>query len=174
MDAGKNKLKTIDLNEKSFKANGKTYFIESSISFERFLMYQKLEIECGYEVGFYGMFEKIKKIYALCNETKFADIAVLCHNLMTGISKVDERKVPALQMCALFINEENEDRKIINDDIVDRKLKDWDAEGLDILPFFQLAANSIHGFSSVYKEISQTISEKEKAMELSNLLKKKK
>lgn len=154
-----NSLKQIDLNKKEFIANGKTYLIESSISFERFLWYQKLEIECGYQVGFYGLYENIKKIYELCNGMKFADIAVLCHNTMSGIKMVDSRKIPFLQMCTLFINTAEEDRTKVSDDIVDRKIADWEAEGLDILPFFQLGASSIKNFSIVYKELTQAISE---------------
>lgn len=160
----KNSLKQIDLTKKEFVANGKTYYIESSISFERFLWYQKLEIECGYQVGFYGLFENIKKIYELCNGMKFADIAVLCHNVMNGIKMVDNRKIPFLQMCALFINTADEDRSIISDDIVDRKIADWEAEKLDILPFFQLGASSIKNFSTVYKELTQAISENEETV----------
>lgn len=157
-------LKVIDINSKEFVANGKTYYIESSLSFKRFLMYQKLQIECGYEVGFYGLYEKIKKIYELCDKMKFAEIAVLTHNIISGIAKVDERKIPALQLCALFINEKNEDRHIINDDIVDRKIADWEAEKLDILPFFQLAAISMKGFMDAYKEITQTTLENQKGI----------
>jgi len=153
-------LKLIDLKDKKFIANGAEYFIESGLSFERFRMYQKLQIECGYEVGFYGMFENIKKIYELCNGMKFADIAVLTSNVLHGMAKVDERKVPVLNLCALFINTKDEDRKIINDDIVDKKIADWEAEGLDVTPFFQLALGSIQNFSKAWEEVSQTILEK--------------
>lgn len=152
-------LKTIDPKLGSFQANGVEYFIEKSISFERYLMYQKLQIQCGYEVGFYGIFEKIKKIYELCNLMKFADIAVLTHNIMQGVKGVDDRKIPILELCALFINSKDENRNIINDDMVQVKINNWQAEGLDIFPFFQLALGSIQHFSSVYNELSQTISE---------------
>lgn len=153
-------LKTIDLKEKRFTANGTEYFIESGLSFERFRMYQKLQIECGYESGFYGMFENIKKIYELCNGMKFADIAVMTSNILHGMAKVDERKIPVLNLCALFINTKDEDRKIINDDIVDKKIADWEAEGLDVTPFFQLALGSIQNFSKAWEEVSQIILEK--------------
>lgn len=153
-------LKVIDLKAKSFRANGTEYFIETGLSFERFRMYQKLQIECGYEVGFAGMFKHIKEIYDLCNGMKFADIAVKTSNIMHGIAKVEERKIPILSLCALFINSKDEDRTIINDDIVDKKIADWEAEGLDITPFFHLALGSIQDFSKAWEEVSQTISEK--------------
>lgn len=156
--AYKKELKKLDLNAKTFEANGKKYHIESGLSLERYIMYQKMQIEVGYEVGFYGLFEKVKKIYDLCNQMKFADIAVLSRNILDGITKVDDRKIPGLTLAALFINEENENRLIINNDMVDQKIADWEAEGYDMLPFLQLAISSIPNFSIAYKAASQIIS----------------
>lgn len=149
-------LKKIDFSQKSFKANGTEYFIETSISFNRFKMFQKLQIEAGYGVGFYDLFESLKKIYELCNDKKFADIAVLTHNTLRGIKDIDERPNSALQLAALFINSKEEDRKVITDDIVNKKIADWEAEGLDITPFFQFAISSIKNFWQAYSEISQS------------------
>jgi hypothetical protein len=147
------KLKQLDLTQKEFEANGKKYFIESSLSFERYLQYQKLQIELAFEPGFYGVFEAMKKGYELCNNQKFADLAVLLHNTMAGIATVDQRRIPALDLCALFINKEDEDRAIINDDMIKQKINDWQAEGLDILPFFQLAMDSIKDFRKIYSAL---------------------
>ncbi|MES2395675.1 MAG: hypothetical protein V4549_06715 [Bacteroidota bacterium] len=147
-------LKKIDLKAGSFKANKVEYFIETSISFSRFKMFQKLQIEAGYGIGFYELFESLKKIYDLCNDKKFADIAVLTHNTLRGIKDIDERPNAALQLCALFMNTKDEDRKIINDDIVNKKIADWEAEGLDIMPFFQVATSSMKNFWQAYGEIS--------------------
>jgi hypothetical protein len=152
-------LKQIDLNKKSFKANGKEYFIESALSFERFLMYQKLQFEVAYEPGFYGVYKALEKSYEACNGGKIADAAVIIHNTMAGIKTVDQRRVPALDLVCLFINEKNEDRRVITDDIISGKISDWEAEGLDMMPFFQLAISSIKNFSSVYTEFIQNISE---------------
>ncbi len=132
-------LKTIDLKEKSFTANGKVYYIETGISFDRYLMYQKLQIEVGYAIGFSGLYDKMKEVYSLCNDRKFADIAVLANNVINGIKQISSRKIPALSLCALFINTADEDRGVITDDMVDAKISDWEAEGLDITPFFSLA-----------------------------------
>lgn len=167
-------LKVIDLTTKKFTANGKTFNVETSMSFERYRVYQKLEIQLGYQAGFYGLFEDIKKIYALCNDSKVADIAVLSHNILSGIKTVDERTLPALEMCALFINEDSEDRKTINDDMISAKIADWEAEGLDIVPFFQLAVNSIPGFSIAFNSVSQIISNLTPTQVKKNLSKKKK
>jgi hypothetical protein len=106
------------------------------------------------------MFNRIKQIYDLCNAMKFADIAVLTSNILQGVVKVEERKIPVLSMCALFINTKDEDRKTINDDVVDKKIADWEAEGLDITPFFQLALSSMANFSKAWEEVTRNILEK--------------
>jgi hypothetical protein len=156
-------LKVIDFSkEKSFTANGKEYFVETGLSFDRFLMYQMLQIECGYDVSFSTMFDNLKKAYGLLDKLKLADAAVILNNLMHGISKVEDRKIPVLQMCALFINTKDENRKEITNDMVDAKIKDWTEEGLDIRPFFPLALSSIQNFSNAWQEISRNISQQER------------
>lgn len=149
------KLKSIDLNAGSFEANGNEYFIEKGISQERFLMYQKLQIELAYETGFAGMFRAMKNIYDAANKQKLADVAVIAHNALNGIKTTEERRIPALELAALFINTKDEDRKIITQDMVDQKLKDWEAEGLDVMPFFQLAISTIAGFKEIYSALIQ-------------------
>lgn len=163
MDSTK-ELRVIDFSqEKSFKANGTEYFVEAGLSFDRFLMYQMLQVECGYDVSFSSMFENMKKAFELLNKQKPAEAAVLIHNIMQGVAKVEERRMPVLQMCALFINTKEEDRKKIDNDMVDKKIKDWTQEGLDIRPFFQLALSSIQNFSNAWQEISLNISGEQSA-----------
>lgn len=152
-------LKQIDLTAKSFKANGKEYFIESGLSFERYRMYQMLQIECGYDVSFSGFFDKLKQGVELLNKLKLVEGSAILYNMLQGISRIEERKVPVLNMCALFINEANENRKVITNDMVDKKIADWEAEGLDIRPFFQLAVSSMANFVNAWKEVSQSILE---------------
>jgi hypothetical protein len=165
-------LKQIDLNKKKFTANGVEYLIEGALSFERFLMYQKLQLEVGYETGFYGVFKGLEKAYTSCNDGKLADASVIIHNLMNGIKTVDNRRVPMLELVCLFINSKDEDRKVINDDMIQQKISDWEAEGLDMMPFFQLAVSSIKNFSSVYTEFTQSILEQIKSDPIKSSLQK--
>lgn len=154
-------LKKIDLNAKSFIANEVEYFIEESMSFKRYKMYQKLQIQMGFGTGFYDEYNDWKKVWDHANKSEFGNIAVVAHNKLYALKNIDERPTDILTMCALFINTKDEDRRIITDDMVDRKIADWEAEGLDIIPFFQLAANSIQGFTKVWKSITEDISPKE-------------
>lgn len=149
-------LKTIDLNAKEFEANSKKYFIESSLSFDRYLVYQLLQIELGYGCSFENSVNTDKKIMELCNKEGChkGEIAILTHNKMSGIAEIEKRRVKAIEMCSLFINTENEDRKTITDEMILIKQKDWfEIEGLDIMPFFQLAMDSIKNFRKIYSEI---------------------
>lgn len=155
-------LKKIEDCAASFTANGVEYHIESSMSFDRYKMYQKLQVECGYDVSFYGMFEGLKKLYELQNAGKLADAAVLTHNLLTGLSNIDKRQIPVLEMCALFINVEGEDRRQITQELVDKKIDDWRKEGIAIEYFFTLAISTMQGYKSAYKEVSQLSSLKKR------------
>lgn len=146
-------LKQIDLNKPSFMANGVEYFFEKGLSQARFIMYQQLQIELPFQTGFSGVVKAFQDSYKLLNQTKFADSAVIMHNALNGIQNISERRIPALELCALFINTKDEDRRIITQDMVDKKLKDWEEEGLDTIPFFQLATSSISGFKEIYSEI---------------------
>lgn len=152
-------LLKITPNTKSFMANGKKYLIEDSISEARWLAYQKLQLELAFNIQFSEMFQELKESYEALNRSKPADAAVRIYNLMHGIKQVGEAQVPTITaMCALFINREDEDRRIITDSMIEEKRNDWNEEGVDINSFFQLAVHSIPGFIEIYKEISQSTS----------------
>jgi len=133
-------LKLINPSERSFPANGKTYFIEAGdISIARWSKYEELILEMQYGVTQVEMFNKFKEITELANKLQFADIAILAYNVQNGMRGLMQRQPVALKICALFINEENEDRGSISDDIIAQKIDDWNIEGYAVGPFFQLA-----------------------------------
>jgi hypothetical protein len=149
------KLLTIDPATRDFTANGRKYIVENAISFQRWNEYQKLQVELGYSITFKELFEKLGEAYELLNSQKFADSAVCIRGIMKGISDIDAKETPsALKLCALFINEENEDRRYINEDMINRKVDDWEKEGIDMNSFFQLALHILPGFLSTLKSIS--------------------
>lgn len=156
-------LKTIDIKTKSFTANGVEYFIEmGGISMARFIEYEKLQVELGYGVTFIQLYEAIKESYELTNKQRFADLAVKLYNILQGIKTFEQRRVPAFELCALFINAKDEKREIITADMIAKKLADWEVEGLDAVPFFQLAVSSLQNFSTAYNVAIQIASELEK------------
>ncbi|WP_437918587.1 hypothetical protein [Sphingobacterium sp. LRF_L2] len=149
-------LKSINIQEKTFKANGKLYYIEpGDISIDRYAKYEELALELQYGVSQAEMFANWKQVTQLANELKFSDIAVLANNMQNGLIKLMDRQNTSLKMCTLFINEENEDRTKISDDMISNKINDWREEGYTVGPFFQLAL----AFSGLIKEISSKLSQ---------------
>lgn len=151
-------LIVLDPSQKTFEANGKMYYIESSISFDRYRDMQKMEVELSFASTMEHFREGIKKIYDTLNsrDGKMADAAVICHNLLLGAASLDEKWTPpVMKMCALFINTKDEDRTTINQAQIDEKINDWTMAGIDAVSFFRLALGSIPGFQSAYNEASQ-------------------
>ena len=54
------------------------------------------------------------------------------------------------------MNTKDEDRSVINDDMISQKLEDW-AE-YDVNGFFMQALNTVDGFFQIYNEMHQIIS----------------
>jgi hypothetical protein len=162
----------LDFTQKSFKANGKTYHISEKISIDRWAEYEKLMPRLTYGIDFESMNKSHAKAFAALNEKRFADAAVIIHNLMSGIKDAndDTRVHPALLMCALVINFEGEDVGLYDKNIQLQKIEDWKAEGLDILSFFAFALRSINGFRETY--LLYIAAQAEKIIEKSELIKK--
>jgi hypothetical protein len=144
--------KSVNFNDRFFKANGKTYFIADKISVNRWKQYEKLMPRLTYGIDFDSIQKSLLRAYGALNEKKFADAAVILHNLMSGIKDAndDKRIHPALLMAALLINAEGEDAGIYDEQTQLNKIKDWEKEGLDILGFFAFALNTINGFRETY------------------------
>lgn len=152
-------LKRIDFTKQSFMANGKEYFIENGFSISRYCEYQVLEKELGFGNTFKGMYDKLLSLYDLMNKVKFVEASVALNNMLTGITKIEEREPSMLKLCALFINTKDEDRTTITDDLIAQKINDWKVEGIEIKDFFTLALNTMDGFIEAYKNLTQTTSE---------------
>jgi len=161
-------LKTIDPNAKEFIANGKTYRVYHTVSFDRYEAYEMLQIEIGLARTFAQLQNELKEAYDLCNEVAsgkkvFADLAVLLRDVIVGTTLVGERQThPILRMCALFINRADEDIRYIDEALIESKVNDWKAEGIDMGYFFGFALRSIPGFIEAYKVVSRDTSVKER------------
>lgn len=154
-------LKRIDFEKGKFTANGKTYTIEGALSIERYAELQILEKELAYGFTVKDIFKKLKQLWEFLNKMKFAEAAVLIRDMMAGATRVGERTPTVLKICALFINTDDEDRATITQEMINKKIEDWKAEGVDMRDFFQVASSSIHGFLEVYESVSRIISDME-------------
>lgn len=151
------KLKNINFETGVFEANGVTYRIESGLSIERYCEFQVLEKELAYGMDFKALYGKMVKINSLMNNVRFTEVAVLINDIMRGISKVEEREPAVLKICTLFINTEDEDRAVISNDMMLKKMSDWKTEGISMKDFFTVALNSVNGFLEVYARLTQGI-----------------
>ena len=151
-------LKKIDFESgKLTGKSGKEYLIESELSVVRFQEFEKLQSHVGFGVDFEGVINKLKDAFEDLNKSKPADAAIKIHNLLNGvIQKVENREHPIMEMCALFINSEDEDRTEFNVDKIKRKIEDWREYSTN--DFFQLAFTLVNNFIPIYEEISQSIS----------------
>lgn len=145
-------LSNTDSSVKSFEANGKTYYVESRLSIERFIAFQKLEVELAYGGGFLGVMKSLNKSIEHLNKTEWVNAAVELTNVRESIIKQDKTKrVPAVDICSLFINTKDEDRRIITDEMLEEKQKDFEAAGIPIDFFFQLAHSLVIGLKEHLK-----------------------
>lgn len=139
-------LKKIEPNQKSFTANGVDYYVEYSLSIARYKAYLKLQNHFAFDGGFGGVMASLKTAYELLNKQNFADSAVLLHNTLNGIETIDTRHHAAIQMCCLFLNAKDEDRRFIDDTVIDKKIADFEAEGIPMDFFLQLAKSLTIGY----------------------------
>lgn len=148
-------LSRIDFTAGRFEANGKIYIIENQFCIDRWIMKEELEMELGFGANYREMMANWENVYDLANNQRFADIAVSAYNAIKGIEKVSQREPLILKFCALFCNTEDEDRTVINEDMITSKINDWKAGGIAIGDFFTLAANTIPTFIENYKKATQ-------------------
>ncbi len=142
LNAGWRTTKSIPEDATEFEANGRRYRVSRSISFDRYEAYEMLQVEIGMARTFEQFTAQVQEAYDLCNAVAtgkpvFADLAVLLRDMRIGTTLIGERQTPAiLKLCALFINREGEDVRVVDDEVIEDKINDWRVEGLDMRFFF--------------------------------------
>jgi len=151
-------LKTIDFSKKYFECDGSKWFVDDTMSFDRYQKLEEFSLEFGFSADFADIFKGLKKMWENLNSRKDAETAVILHNLMKGIVDMEQKKPPvALRICALFINEESENRIEYNEAKMQAKIDRWGKE-LDVNPFFQLAVSLVNGYLPAYEMVIKNIS----------------
>ncbi len=146
-----------DLHAKSFVANGVTYYISESISIERLRIKNRLDIAHSYGGDFSQVFGAVKQAYGKLNEQKLADAAFELRKLMEGMVNVDEGEIGAVRLCTLFMNTMDEDIRFYNKAVMDKKIADWEQEGIDSTYFFLRAISTIPDFTRHLKELTPNL-----------------
>ena len=155
-------MRVIDFKQKQFECGGRTFFIEDTLSFNRYRELQRLSIEFGFSRTFVDLFKDIQKCYDLMQTAKnYADVSVTLYNILTGTAMIEEKDAPALRLCALFINEKDEDTTVFDEKRMKEKIDCWSKE-LEVSPFFHLAASLVDGWMPAYKLTTRNTLKKEK------------
>lgn len=150
-------LRKLEAGTKYFECGGKKYYISDKMSFIKFEKLSEWSLEFGFSATFKDIFTQLKKLYELLNQTKFADSAIICHNIMSGIVKLEQKNNVAFRICALFILEEGENEIEYNEAKTNEKIDNW-AKELDAAFFLNFAASTIPNWISAYKMLSQNTS----------------
>ena len=153
-------MRTIDLvKEKEFTCEGRTFYRHDSLSFNRYRVLQRLSLMFGYSRTFVDFYQDIKKCYDLMQTAKnYADVAVTLNNMLHGVATLEDKDDPALQLCALFLNEKDEDVTEYDEAKMRDKIACWGRE-LDVTPFFYFAASMVEGWMPAYRLTTRNTSE---------------
>lgn len=144
-------LRKIDFTkEKYFECGGRKFFINESLSFTRYRELQKISIEFGFSATFEDIFKNLSKSIESYNKHDYFNMSIILYKIQEGIKNLEDKDDPALRICALFINEENEDIAVYNEALMKSKIDCW-AEELSIDPFFYLAASLVPYWTNVYE-----------------------
>lgn len=143
-------LKQIDTAANSFMANGTKYIIYPDLSFERFVQFEKLQAQIGWNIDFDRMHKALMEVWQLLNKLKLAEASVKINNLMDGIARnIEGREHPAFLVCTLFMCREGEDLTTWSETDAAEKIADWRKE-YAVEGFFNYAFSLVKGFIDAY------------------------
>lgn len=162
-------LKSISLEDKSFVANGKTYYIERSVSADRYKEYLKLEAEFSFGSSAVDIFNSLSLAFDALDSVPLmemtlkhiTDAKVILHNTISAVALIADRELEVMKICALFINQKDEDRRFYDEKVVTEKINDWNQEGFDVSCFFGLAVSFSGSLRPIYEASSQIILNRE-------------
>lgn len=144
-------LRRLDFSkEKYFEVDGRKFFVKDSLSFKRYKELQKISIEFGFSASFEDIFNNLKAGVEYYNKHDYFNMSITLYKTMEGVTNIETKDDPALRICALFIDEENEDPTVYNEAMMKSKIDCWGG-ALSIDPFFYLAAKLVPFWTNVYE-----------------------
>lgn len=155
--------KRLDVNFTEFMANGHKYIKNVIFPIERYEAFEILQPQLAYDLDFSALYKMDIKLYSLLNESKFADSSVLVYNRMEKIKELLDKKRthPALLLCALAINREDEKPDEYDENFQLEKIEDWRKEGFAMQDFFLFAASIMKGLPTAYNELMMSEAKEE-------------
>jgi hypothetical protein len=162
----KTELTTLDDAAKSFVANGVKYVVHSSLSIERYTMFEEFGLVFGTGSPFKQVFDTLLNAMKMLNAhpVRLADLSILLNKTLTNVAHLENKETYALQMCTLFVNREGEDIGTWSPETAFAKIADWKAEGIDARFFLRLSAVLVPGFIDAYQLLTPAIGAAQTAM----------
>lgn len=134
-----------------FKANGRRYRENRSLTVGRFEHLERLKIRAQFGEEYANAVARIGQAYDLLNKMQFADACTLLHNVKeTATHQLNNNPYPLLLIATLFINREGEDLTAWNEELAVDKINDWKLEGLDVAAFFLRVPHLLSAFTASY------------------------
>ena len=156
-------MKRIDFTKNFFECTSggepRRYYIHDTLSVARFEVYEDKQMLLAKGRDYSAVFASQKKIHELLNQSKVADAAIENYNSMMLVKdKLDKRHHAALELCALFCNQESEDVTKYDEVQMEKKINDWINEGYAMNDFFSLAFSFARDIMESYNEILEDFS----------------
>ena len=104
----------INFEEGVLKTASHTYYISQSISMDRMMKFEELQCGVAYGHTFDEVHKNLEKLKTHLQTAKFVDASVVLNNLLESLhpdTAAAKKKHYVLQICALFLNEADEDVK---------------------------------------------------------------
>jgi hypothetical protein len=144
-------LRKIDFTkEKYFECDGRKFEVTDSLSFVRYRELQKIMIEFGFSATFEDIFKNLSKSIEYYNKHDYFSMSITIYKIQEGIKAIETKDDAALRLCALFINEPDEDATKYSDAMIQSKIDCWGKE-LEVNGFFYLAASLVPGWMPAYE-----------------------
>lgn len=132
------KLQTIPEGAKAFQTQKTTYYVENP-SIERLAVWQKFDIWFAFGVMPDQIVQQDEIILKLMNKGQYIEAGNIILNRRSAFHNLDYNRIPEIEICTLFINGEEEDRRRYDEKVMEAKKADWIEAGIDPQFFFQYA-----------------------------------
>jgi hypothetical protein len=139
------KINRIDFSKGQFKANGKTYYIQDSLTISRWKMYQRFQ----HVLAFNGTPEDHLEFVEFIIKILSGPVSGMAiHKILENALNIKDMYKTFIssepdhwfKFAALFINREGEDVAVYDETIEKSKIADWTEAGIDAQDFFLLCA----------------------------------
>lgn len=155
----------IDFDKGLLKTPGHEYWISDKISIDRYIEFELLQAGAAYGITFDEIHKAWMDIETALNKVKFTDAAAIIANMKDALIKgANKKNHIILRICALFLNEKDEDVRTCKNEVLDAKIQDWLDNGVCYADFFQLTLKLMPGLLAVLQETSSVILETEQTV----------